>query len=301
MIRIPLFGALLIAVGCRSAPAPASTAVSFHGPDGHPVHVTHLPVSRIVSTNQAATDWLVRLGAADRLVARTDFDKQPELAHLPSIGGGLETSAEVIAALHPDVLLAWRNGSSVALASALAQFEIPVIAVEVTDTAEVFAQLETIGRLIGNVADADWAAETLRGELDALRFDACAEDRRPETAVIETWDSPPNTAGATAWMSQLLGGACLTNIFADLATPWPVVSMETIAARHPRWVITARNPTPGGRLAALRRTPGWRELEAVKAGRVIEIDPDLFSRAGPGLADWIRAVRAARDRIEQGG
>jgi len=263
--------------------------------------VPHLPVARIVSTNQAATDWLVRLGAADRLVARTDFDQQPQLAHLPSVGGGLETSAEVIAALHPDVLLAWRNGSSVALANALAQFGIPVIAVEVTDTAEVFAQLEAIGRLIGKVADADWAAETLRGELDALRVDACANGRRPATVVIETWDSPPNTAGASSWMSQLLGGACLTNIFADLDSPWPVVSMETIAARHPEWVLTSSGATPGGRLAALRTTPGWRELEAVKAGRVIEIDPDLFSRAGPGLADWIRAVRTARDRIERGG
>ncbi|MEO8479940.1 MAG: helical backbone metal receptor [Gemmatimonadota bacterium] len=301
MIRAALFGALVLAAGCRSEPAPAPAAITFLGPDGQPVTLAQLPVSRIVSTNQAATDWLVRLGAADRLVARTDFDKQPALAALPSIGGGLETSAEVIAALHPDVLLAWRNGSSVGLAKALAQFSIPVIAVEVTDTAEVFAQLETIGRLIGNVTDADWAAETLRGELDSLRYSACADDRHPESVVIETWDSPPNTAGASAWMSQLLAGACLTNIFADVDVPWPVVSMETIAARHPRWVLTSTGSPPDGRLAALRKTPGWRELEAVKAGRVIEIDPDIFSRAGPGLADWIRAVRAARDRIEEGG
>lgn len=301
MIRAALLGGLVIAAGCRSEPAPAPAAITFQGPDGHPVAIPHLPVSRIVSTNQAATDWLVRLGAADRLVARTDFDKQPELAMLPSIGGGLETSAEVIAALHPDVLLAWRNGSSVALANALAQFDIPVVAVEVTDTVEVFAQLETIGRLIGKVADADWAAESLRGELDTLRYSACTGGRQPETVVIETWDTPPNTAGASSWMSQLLGGACLTNVFADLDMPWPVVSMETLASRHPRWVLTSTGTSPGGRLTALRQTPGWRELEAVKAGRVIEIDPDIFSRAGPGLADWIRAVRAARDRIEQGG
>lgn len=291
----------LIAAGCRNAPPPAPAALSFPGPDGRPVSVPKLPVQRIISTNQAATDWIVRLGAKDRLVARTEFDRQPELASLPSIGGGLETSAEVVAALHPDVVLAWRNGSSVALAKALEQFKIPVVAIEVTDTAEAFAQLATIGRLLGKVTDADWAAESLRGELDALRFDACANGRRPESVVIETWTTPPNTVGAGAWMSQLLGAACLINIFADMPSPWPVVSMEVIAARNPRWVLTSTGTAPGGSLASLRKTPGWKDLEAVRAGRVIELDPNLFSRAGSGLADWIRAVRAARDSLERDG
>ena len=81
--------ALLIAAGCRE-PAPAPAAITFRDPDGAPVTMDALPVDRVVSTMQSATEWIVALGASQVLVARTDFDRQPELAALPSVGGGLD-------------------------------------------------------------------------------------------------------------------------------------------------------------------------------------------------------------------
>jgi ABC-type Fe3+-hydroxamate transport system substrate-binding protein len=291
-----LLAVLLLATACR-APAPAPVAKAFEGPGGESVVVASLPVRRIISTMQSATEWLVALHAESLLVARTDFDRQPELAHLPSIGGGLDPSAEVIADLRPDVVLGWRIRSSVDLARALGPFGIPVVAVEATDTAGVYQQAATIGALIGRKADADWAAYTMRAELTELRATACADGEAPETVVLEISAEPPMTVGARSWMSQLLVGACLTNAFADLEAPWPQVSMEAIAARRPRWILTSRGDTPGARLAALRALPGWRDLEAVRRGRVLEIDGDLFSRAGPRLPEWVRAVRAERRRL----
>jgi ABC-type Fe3+-hydroxamate transport system substrate-binding protein len=290
-----LIGTLIALVGCRAPAAPDATA--FRDPEGGLVVIDSLPVTRIISTLQSATEWLVRLGAADLLVARTDFDREPELSHLPSLGGGLEISPEAVANLHPDVVLGWRIRSSVDMAHALRPFGIPVIAVEATDTAEVFDQLDAIGRLIGRQAAADSAATALRGELAELRRTACAPGQDPESVVIELWTDPPTTAGGTAWMSQLLGGACLVNIFDDLNAPWPAVSMESIAARQPHWVLTSRGRVAGQRLEELRQAPGWRDLDAVRIGRVLEVDPDLFSRAGVGLADWVRAVRTAKERL----
>lgn len=292
-----LLALLLTAVGCQPADH-ADTGTAFHDPDGRPVVLDSLPVERIVSTLQSATEWLVHLGAADRLVARTDYDEEPELAALPSLGGGLEISAEAIARLRPDVVIGWRIRSSVDLAHALRPFNIPVIALEATDTAAVFAQLDAVGRLVGRTAEADSLATALRSELAELRRTACAAGQPPESAVIELWTDPPTVAASTAWMSQLLGGACLVNIFDDVTAPWPAVSMESIAIRQPRWILTSGDYAT--RLAELRRLPGWRDLDAVRAGRVITIDHDLFSRSGIGLADWVRAVRAARDSLAPG-
>lgn len=290
--------AVLLATACGAPDAaPRAVAATFEGPGGDSVVVDSLPVRRIVSTMQSATEWLVALGAESLLVARTDYDRQPELAALPSLGGGLDPSAEVIANLHPDVVLGWRTGSSVDLARALASFGIPVVAVEATDTTDIYRQLAVLGALIGRQADADWAAYTMRAELTALRATACAGGVEPESVLIEISAEPPMSVGATSWMSQLLAGACLVNVFADLEAAWPPVSMEAIAARAPRWILTSRGDSAGERLAALRRLPGWRDLDAVRAGRVLEIDGDLLARAGPRLPEWVRAVRAERERL----
>ena len=175
MNRPTLFFACLFAAGCRDV-VPAPAAIAFEDPEGRPVAIASLPVRRIVSTNQAATEWIVALGAGHLMVARTDYDRQPVLAHLPSIGGGLETSAEAVAALTPDVLLGWRIRASIDLARALQPFGIPVVAVEATDTAQAFRQLQVLAKLVGREARADSMATALRAELSALRHAHCPDD-----------------------------------------------------------------------------------------------------------------------------
>jgi ABC-type Fe3+-hydroxamate transport system substrate-binding protein len=73
--------------------------------------------------------------------------------------------------------------------------------------------------------------------------------------------------------------------------------MEAITARRPDWILTSRG-TPGQRLAELRSKPGWRDLDAVRAGRVIEIPGDLFARAGPTIADAAMEIVKARRTLE---
>lgn len=289
-MRRRLAACCLAAVACR-APEPAPAAADrFPAPDGSLVAVAPLPVTRVVSTLQSATEWLVLLGAADRLVARTDYDRQPELAALPSLGGGLEVSAEAIAALEPDVVLGWRIRASVELQRTLATFGIPVVAVEATDTAEIYRQLGVLGRLVGRDAMADSLASALRAELAAARA-TC--EGPPASVVVVLSTEPPVTTGRGTWMHELLPAACLENAFGDLSLPWPTISLEALVARQPDYVLTSRGE-PGERLATLRALPGWRDLEAVREGRVLEIPGDILARAGPTMGEWVRAVRAAR-------
>ena len=294
MTRRTLLLVACLAAGCRDA-SPRPAAVEFVDPRGEPVASAPLPAGRNVSTMQSATEWLVLMGEADRLVARTDYDRQPELAHLPSIGGGLEVSAEAVAALAPDVVLGWRIRSSVDLARSLEPFGIPVVAVEATDTAEVWRQLASLGTLVGREERAAQLADALRAELDAMRRESCPAGREPESAFVVLWSDPPQTTGAGTWMTELLGAACLRNVFADVPQPWPQVALEAIVARQPRWIITSRGPDPGQRQREMLSRAGWRDLEAVRAGRIIELEGDLFARAGAGMADWVRAVIRERD------
>lgn len=293
MIRHGLLLCCCLAAGCRDAsPPPAASA--FPGPEGEAVVVQSLPVERIASIMQSATEWLVLMGEADRLVARTDYDRQAILADRPSLGGGLEVSAEAIAALDPDVVLGWRNRPSADLARALAPFNIPVIAVEVTDTAEVYRQLAVLGVLTGAADTAAALADRLRHELEEARAASCPAGREPESAFVVLSTEPPYTTGAGTWMTELLGAACLRNVFDDLNQPWPQVSIEAMVSRQPRWIITSRGARPGARQQEMLERVGWRDLDAVREGRIIELDGDLFARAGPTMAEWVRAVIAER-------
>ena len=266
--------------------------VTFTDPGGRDVVLPALPVRRIVSTMQSATEWLVALDAESLLVARTDYDRQPQLAHLPSIGGGLQPSPEAIAALRPDVIIGWRIQSSENLRKALEPFHIPVISLETTDTADVFLNLARIGKLTGLESRAESLATSLRHQIEAARA-TCDAALPVETAFLVISSDPPQTAGGGTWMNQLLPYACLRNAFAELSAPWPTISMEAITARQPRWIITSRGE-PGERLREFRQRAGWRDLDAVRAGRIIEIPADLFARPGPTLPSTVRALVAGR-------
>ena len=290
--------ALLVLTACATR-RPAQVAhPTFDDANGDPVTIAPLPVHRIVSTMQSATEWLVLMGESARLVARTDFDRQPELASLPSIGGGLDPSAEAVAALKPDVVIGWRNRASSDLQQSLKPFHIPVLSFETTDTSDVFRNLNRLGMLVGAAQRADSLATALRARLAAIRRDACPTGAaNAPTVLLVLWTDPPMTAGGGTWMTTVLGAACLRNLFEDLTAAWPTVSLEAISARQPDWILTSRGQ-PGQRLAELRSKVGWRDLAAVKAGHVIEIPGDLFARAGPTIADAAQAIVAARRLLE---
>ncbi|MES2125155.1 MAG: helical backbone metal receptor, partial [Gemmatimonadota bacterium] len=277
----------------------AREGLTLQDPEGNPVVISRLPVRRIVATMQSVTEWLVLLGAESTLVARTDYDRQPELRALPSIGGGLNPSPERIVQLSPNIIIGWRDRSSVDLEHALKPFRIPVVSFETTDTADVLRNLHLLGILVGREARADSLAVAWRESLAEVKRTSCTPGDSVRASVfLVVGDEPPQTGGGATWMSTVLETACLRNVFPDLKDPWAIVSMESIAARDPDWLLTSQGKTPGQRLAEFRGKPGWRDLRAVRAGRVLEIPGDLFARSGPSIPEAARAIVAARRRIE---
>ena len=98
-------------VGCESG-RPGAVATGAVVDDRGRLHDVTEPRTRIVSLIPAVTETLVAIGAADRLVARTRYDYAPEVAALPSVGGGIDPSLEYLAALAPELVVLWASGGS---------------------------------------------------------------------------------------------------------------------------------------------------------------------------------------------
>lgn len=284
------FAALAVLAGC-TADRRAEPATDAVVDDLGRRHDVAEPRTRIVSLIPAATETLVAIGAADRLVARTRYDEAPEVAELPSVGGGIDPSLEFLAALAPGLVVLWASGADGArLEDRLDQLGVDGYGAALETVDDFRRHARNLGRLVGLAERADSLVARVEGELEAAAESWAGGD--PVTVFYVVQPDPPMTAGPGTFLDSVLAAAGAVNAFADVRGNWPLVSMEEVVRRDPDYVIvpvpgfgTPASP-PGRRdpaAARLAARAGWSSVPAVSAGRVISVDAALFGRPGPRM------------------
>lgn len=239
------------------------------------------PAGRVVSLMPSVTEWVIALGAADRLVARTDYDDHPATAELPSVGGGLDPSVEWLATRRPDLVIAWPDAPSRSLVGQLEALGIAVYQAPTETIAEALDVARDLGVLLGREDAAAAAIAEVGAGLDSVRR-AVAGRPRPDVLYLIGLD-PPMAAGPGTFVDELLGIAGGRNVLEGAGQRWPRVSVEEVVARDPDVIIVAAASGEDA-VAGLAGRPGWRGLEAVREGRVHAVSPDQVNRPGPTLA-----------------
>lgn len=238
------------------------------------------PARRVVSMMPALTEWIIAMGAADRLVARTDYDHDPAVEHLPSVGGGLTPSVEWLAARQPDLVLAWPDAPSRSLVSRLEALGIPVYTAPSETVEEALTAAHDVGRLLGVETEARSAIQEVRTGLDSVAA-AVAGRPRPDVLFLIGID-PVMAAGPGTFLHQLVTRAGGRNTLDGTSILWPQLSLEEVVRRAPDVVIVG-GAGVADPLTVLRQRPGWRTVPAVRAGHVFAVDPDFVNRPGPRL------------------
>lgn len=268
--------------------APLVRGVMAVDADGRTVALPR-PARRVISMVPSATELLVAAGARDQLVGRTENDDSPEVAHLPSVGG-MDPNLERIVSLRPDLVVVFHAAASPQLRQRIEAQGIPTFAMGTRDTAQTFAGLAALGRLAGAEAGAAALAGRMRRELAAASVPAARDT--PSVFLVVNLD-PPMTAGPGTFMVQVVQAAGARTAFPDLREDWATVSMEELVRRQPEWLVvtTGAEGTGEQRIAALRAEPGWRELRAVREGRVVAVPAKLLNRPGPGMGQAAAHIR----------
>lgn len=280
-----LVGALAVAgaalAGCATPDAPAHDAIVVTGPGGRTVSLEE-PARRVVSMIPAVTEWVIAMGAADRLVARTDFDHHPAVDTLPSVGGGLTPSIEWLAARRPDLVISWPDAPSRSIVSRLEGVGITVYTAPIESIDDAMAAAIDVGALLGEETAAERATARVRASLDSVR--AGVAHRDPPSVLYLIGMEPLMAAGPDTFVDELIRAAGGRNVLHDLGTRWPQLSLEEVVRREPEIVIvgSVRAEDPAALLAS---RPGWRDVPAVRRGAVYAVDPDVMNRPGPRLAD----------------
>jgi ABC-type Fe3+-hydroxamate transport system substrate-binding protein len=248
-----------------------------------------VPAARIVSLAPSITELLFALGAGERVVGRTTWCKFPPAAlTVPSVGDGLNPSVEAVAARRPDLVLLYRSPHTETAAAQLAALGIPSLILRHDRLEDVARSARLLGGITGTAA----AAESIAAALDAL-----LEAPTPPTAggarvAFVVWDTPPVVIGGGSYLDQLARLAGAVNVFADLPRASITVSLETIVARNPDWLLSVSDSDRAEPQWASR--PEWRVVPAVAARRWLVLPADLFGRPSPSAP---RAVVELRRRL----
>ena len=210
---------------------------------------------RIISLVPAATGIFKALGEGGRLVGRTDYDLDPELSHLPSVGGGLHPSVEQLVALAPDLVVRFEGESDQATPAALDAAGIQHIAVRPDTIGDIRRMIGTLARITDAPEEGERLLTLMDGELDRVRR-LVAEEPRVRVAFVLGGD-PPWVVGRGTFLHELLEIAGGENVFGDVGPLYSPVSVEEVIRRAPPLLLApdgARFP-PGLTHLPLRRVP----------------------------------------------
>jgi iron complex transport system substrate-binding protein len=244
------------------------------------------PAQRIVTLAPFLTELAYSAGAGARVVAASAYSDYPEQAKaLPHVASAAGPEIEPIAALTPDLVLAWEDSIRREDVERIERLGIAVFVARAKRLDDPPRLAETIARLAGT--DAAGPARAYRERMERARV----RDARPRVrAFVEVWHKPLTTIGARHWINEALALCGAENVFADLPQVAPMVSWEEVYRRDPDAIVGTPAPGREGDFIA-----AWRDrstLRAVAGSRFVFVDPDRLQRPTLRLADGVAALCA---------
>jgi iron complex transport system substrate-binding protein len=239
------------------------------------------PPRTVLSLVPSTTEVLRALGLQDRLVGRTDFDADPALAHLPSVGGGLEPSPERLISLSPELVIRFAAESDRATPAHLDRAGIPHLAFRPDRIEDIRRTIRILGRVTDRVSEADSLIRALDRGLAEVEG-SVAGAPRPRVAFLLGGD-PPWLVGPGTFLHEILALAGGENVFGDLENQYAPVSVEELVRRRPELLVTfpnARIPrglegVPVRRVPAELQTPGYQVAASART-LARALHPDRF-------------------------
>jgi iron complex transport system substrate-binding protein len=246
---------------------------------------------RVVSLSPSTTETLAAIGARGNLVGRSRYcDYPPDVAELPAVGGFVDPNFEAIVALRPDLVTGARGPSGPQISERLGALGIATYFPETESLAGIDAMILGLGERARHQAQARALVESVHAREAEVRARVEALPH-PRTLLVFGL-GPIVVAGPTSFADEMLRGAGASNVVTE-GGGYPTLGMERILALAPEVVLDASMQESHGDERITADTPGWRELAAVKAGRVTALRDEVVLRPGPRVGEGMAALARA--------
>ena len=281
---------------------------------------------RVVALLPSATEIVAALGCASRLVGRShECDHPPSVESLPictrprvELGGSsaeidasvrdavkdavaiYEVLEDQLRSLAPDVIVTQSQCEVCAVSfeeveAMVASWSgraVALVSLEASTLADVYDDIMRVAEVLGVSEGGHDLVTAMTDRAMAVAGLAKEIGVSPRVACIE-WSEPLMAAGN--WIPEMVSMAGGRNLFGEVGAHAPALAWEELLEADPEVVIFM----PCG--FDLKRTisevetflarPGWKDLAAVRAGRVYATDANAyFNRPGPRLTDSLEML-----------
>jgi iron complex transport system substrate-binding protein len=243
----------------------------------------------VVSLSATATESLFAIGAGDQVIAVDDQSNYPAEAPVSDLSG-FQPNVEAIAGYEPDLVVAAYDPGG--LVDGLERLDIPVLLQDAApDLEAAYGQIETLGAATGNADGATEVVQSMRSEIEEL---AASATGAAGATVYHELGPDFFTATSDTFIGsvyELLGLENIADEAGDEASGgYPQLTAEFIVDANPDLVVLADTKCCEQTAATVAKRPGWKQIDAVAAGHVIEADDDIASRWGPRTVDFVELI-----------
>jgi len=260
------------------------------------------PAQKVISLSPHLAELVFASGAGQKLVGAVDYSDYPEAARfVPRIGDSFRLDYEAIAALQPDLILAWQGGNPADMIQRLRSLGYRVMSLEATSLESIGQDLRRIGDALGTADTADQIADEYERELMSLREKYAGS--APVRVFYQVSWAPLFTISGRHVIGQAIELCGGRNVFAAMQTLSPAVSLEAVLDANPEAIVAS--DFGAGRAdsgTGLSGWSAWQHLAAVQRGNLYFVDADYMVRPGIRIIEGVRQMcdrlDRARSRIE---
>lgn len=276
--------AVIILAGLTAPPSSFSYPVSVIDSAGQPVCVDSRP-GRVVSLVPSATEMIFQIGAGDCVLGITHHSaNMPGAAGKEIVGGFSSPSIEKIKSLEPDLLLvSERHGQ---IARAFQKTGTLVITMDTLSISDSLEKIHLLGKLFACEQRAREMTASIRADLDLIRrkTSKIPSSRRMRVMRFMGRDEIM-TPGSDSFQNEMIRAAgCIAPEFQGVGGAVPV-DLEAWQKFNPQVLYGCG----GDRKVAEKYfgRPGWRDVDALKNGRIYYFPCELTCRAATHTGEFV--------------
>lgn len=244
----------------------------------------------IVSLAPSMTEMIFAIGAGDQLVGRTTACDWPAAAaKVPVAGSFGRPSLEVLAAMHPDLVVDVDLADE-EMGKKISALGIQRESISCKSPDEIPAALRRLGKLTGHTREADSLALSISEGLALFKESAKAQKSK-KSVYLEIWDDPFWTGGKGSYTSALIAYAGGYNIGDVVAKDYFEISQEWVIEKSPEVIACMYMAKESSAAAKMMNRPGWSSIAAIRNRQVYDrLDNSLFLRPGPRVLEGIQQL-----------
>ena len=272
----------MMLVGCQNDWQDVDQSTENPQPDQAVQEETLVEEVKVVSATVSATNVLAKLDAEVVGVPTTTQTLPAQYADLPEVGQAMSPDLEIVASLEPDLFIMDSNFQA-SVEESLSQYGLNTFFFETGSYSDFVNSIKQLGVEINREDE----AKKLVSEIEASVTKALEKkgDQSPTVAVIFGAGENFMLATDTSYLGDLVKTLGATNITSkldgDMSSGYVQFSLEQILAENPDYVLRFAHgnieQTKKMFDEAFDANDAYQELDAVKSGKVYDLDPSVFN------------------------